>query len=70
MEKSMRIAQTAEDLKNYAESIRNKSQVKMKPIDLSAQADWIVRDDCLSPRLCFTHKSIKPHAERNAVTSK
>lgn len=50
MEKSLRIAQTAEDLKNYAEFIRNKSQFQMQPLNLSAQADWIVRDDCLSHR--------------------
>ena len=39
MNKSMRIAQTGGDLKDYAEFIRNKSQFEMQPINLSAQAD-------------------------------
>lgn len=50
MNQLMRIAKTAEDLKNYAEFIRNKSQFQMQPINLSAQTDWIVKDDCLSHR--------------------
>ncbi|MGF1539705.1 MAG: NDP-hexose 2,3-dehydratase family protein [Pleurocapsa sp.] len=48
MKKSVRIAQSVHDLENFAELVRNQSKFQLKPIKLSDQNDWIVKDDCLS----------------------
>ncbi|MEM7761489.1 MAG: NDP-hexose 2,3-dehydratase family protein [Cyanobacteria bacterium P01_A01_bin.40] len=45
---SMRIAQSAEDLKDFAELINNQSKFELQSIKLGSQKDWIVSDDCLS----------------------
>lgn len=44
----MRIAQSADDLENFAEFVRNQSKFQIEPIKLPDQDDWIVKDDCLS----------------------
>ena len=48
MKKLMRIAQSVDDLENFADFVRHQSEFQMKSIKLSDQDAWIVKDDCLS----------------------
>ena len=48
MEKLIDIAQSTDDLENFAASVRNKSKFTMKPVKLSEQQQWLVKADCLS----------------------
>jgi dTDP-4-dehydro-6-deoxy-alpha-D-glucopyranose 2,3-dehydratase len=48
MKTSMRIAQSVDDLENFAELVRELSQFQMEPIEIPAQSHWLIKDDCLS----------------------
>ena len=48
MQKLTQIAQSTKDLENFAAAVRDKSKFTMKPIKLSEQEQWLVKDDCLS----------------------
>lgn len=44
----MRIAQSVADLENFAQLVKDESEFDLQPIKLSAQQDWLVKDDALS----------------------
>lgn len=48
MNKLMRVAQSVDDLANFAELVRDQSKFELQPVKLTDQQDWMVRDDCLS----------------------
>ena len=48
MEKITDIAQSTDDLENFAASVRNKSKFTMEPVKLSEQRQWLVKSNCLS----------------------
>lgn len=48
MRELIKVAQSTNDLENFAESIKEYSKFEMQPIEISAQQQWLVKDDCLS----------------------
>jgi dTDP-4-dehydro-6-deoxy-alpha-D-glucopyranose 2,3-dehydratase len=48
MKTSMRIAQSVDDLENFAEFVKDLSKFQMEPIAIADQSDWLIQDDCLS----------------------
>ena len=48
MQQVKQIAQSTNDLENFAGLVRNKSKFTIEPVKLSQQEQWLVKADCLS----------------------